>query len=42
MVIALMKKGYIKSPHADRRDHLIHCLFYVEVDRNKGGDLKLF
>ena len=42
MAIAMMKKGYIKSPHTDRRDHLIHCLFYVQSERNSGGDLKLF
>jgi hypothetical protein len=41
MAIASMRKGYIKSPHTDRRDHLIHCLFYIQSEANKGGDLNL-
>ena len=38
---AVMKKGYIKSPHIDRRDHLIHILFYPSSDPSKGGEICL-
>ena len=36
---SLMKKNYIKNPHLDRRDHMIHALFYPSVESNSGGDL---
>ena len=38
---AVMKKGYMKSPHIDRRDHLVHILFYPSSDPNKGGEICL-
>ena len=34
-----MKKGYKKSPHLDRRDHLIHMIFYPYSDPQKGGEI---
>ena len=36
---SIMKKGYKKSPHLDRRDHLIHMIFYPYSDATKGGEL---
>lgn len=41
MNFALMKKGYLKSPHLDRRDHLISGIFYPASVSNKGGNLQL-
>ena len=38
---SLMKKGYKKSSHLDRRDHLFHILFYPYSDGNSGGELRL-
>lgn len=38
---AVMKKGYVKSPHIDRRDHLIHILFYPSSDPHSGGEICL-
>lgn len=38
---SVMKKGYIKSAHLDRRDHLIHVLYYSNSQSNKGGDIKI-
>ena len=38
---SLMKKGYVKSSHLDRRDHLLHILFYPYSDGNSGGNLQL-
>ena len=38
---AVMKKNYLKSPHIDRRDHLIHMLFYPSSDPSKGGELNI-
>ena len=38
---SIMKKGYIKSPHVDRRDHLVHILFYPFSDDKKGGDIQV-
>ena len=38
---AVMKNGYIKSPHIDRRDHLIHMIFYPSSDPLKGGEICL-
>ena len=38
---SVMKKGYIKSPHIDRRDHLIHMIFYPYSDPLKGGEICL-
>ena len=42
MNFALMKKGYLKSPHIDRRDHLISSIFYPKSEQNKGGNLQLW
>lgn len=36
---SVMKKGYKKSPHLDRRDHLIHMIFYPYSDPKKGGEI---
>ena len=36
---SVMKSGYKKSPHLDRRDHLIHMIFYPSSDPFKGGDI---
>jgi hypothetical protein len=36
-----MKKGYLKSPHLDRRDHLVHGIFYPFSDHSKGGDIQI-
>ena len=41
MNFALMKKGYLKSPHLDRRDHLISGIYYPTSINNKGGNLQL-
>ena len=41
MNFALMKKGYLKSAHLDRRDHLISGIYYPTSKKNKGGDLQL-
>ena len=38
---AVMKNGYVKSPHLDRRDHLIHMLFYPSSSPSKGGEICL-
>ncbi len=38
---SVMKKGYIKSAHLDRRDHLIHILYYSSSQSNKGGEIKI-
>jgi hypothetical protein len=38
---SVMKKGYVKSPHLDRRDHLIHMIFYPSSESSKGGDICL-
>jgi len=36
---SIMKKGYKKSAHLDRRDHLIHMIFYPDSDAHKGGEI---
>lgn len=36
---SVMKKGYLKSAHLDRRDHLIHMIYYSTSDSNKGGEI---
>ncbi len=36
---SVMRKGYKKSPHLDRRDHLIHMIFYPSSDPSKGGEI---
>ena len=41
MNFALMKKGYLKSAHLDRRDHLISAIYYPTSVKNKGGELQL-
>ena len=38
---SIMKKGYKKSSHLDRRDHLIHMIFYPDSDASKGGEICL-
>ena len=38
---SIMKKGYIKSTHIDRRDHLITIIFYANSDHTKGGDISI-
>tara|TARA_B110000503_G_scaffold142571_1_gene239808 strand:+ start:9651 stop:10436 length:786 start_codon:yes stop_codon:yes gene_type:complete len=38
---SIMKKGYIKSSHIDRRDHLITIIFYANSDHTKGGDISI-
>lgn len=42
MNFGLMKKGYLKSPHIDRRDHLISSIFYPKSEQHKGGNLQLW
>lgn len=41
MNFALMKKGYLKSAHLDRRDHLISGIYYPTSNINKGGNLHM-
>ena len=36
---SVMTNGYIKSPHTDRRDHLITIIFYADSDFKNGGDI---
>mgnify|MGYP000900603481 CR=1 FL=1 len=36
---SVMKKDYKKSPHLDRRDHLIHMIFYPSSEASKGGEI---
>ena len=38
---SVMRKGYIKSAHLDRRDHLLHILFYMSSDSSNGGEIKI-
>ena len=38
---SVMRKGYMKSAHLDRRDHLIHVLFYPSSDSLKGGKIEI-
>ena len=38
---SVMKKGYKKSAHLDRRDHLIHMIYYSDSDSTKGGEICL-
>ena len=42
MNFAVMKKGYLKSPHLDRRDHLISGIYYPASEIKKGGNLQLY
>ncbi len=42
MNFALMKKGYLKSPHLDRRDHLISGIYYPTSQINIGGNLQMY
>ena len=42
MNFAMMKKGYLKSPHLDRRDHLISGIYYPASKENQGGQLQMF
>lgn len=41
MNFGLMIKGYVKSAHLDRRDHLISGIFYPKSESNKGGNLQM-
>ena len=41
MNFGLMVKGYVKSAHLDRRDHLISGIFYPTSEKNKGGNLQM-
>ena len=41
MNFGLMIKGYLKSAHLDRRDHLISGIYYPTSEKNKGGNLHL-
>ena len=41
MNFGLMIKGYLKSAHLDRRDHLISGIYYPISKKNKGGNLQL-
>ena len=36
---SVMKKGYLKSAHLDRRDHMLHMIFYSSSNPNKGGEI---
>jgi len=36
---SVMKKGYEKSAHLDRRDHLIHMILYSFSQNEKGGEI---
>ena len=38
----VMTSGYKKSAHLDRRDHLVHMLYYPKTDNNKGGNIQIF
>ena len=38
---SVMKKGYKKSAHLDRRDHLVHMIYYSDSDSTKGGEIIL-
>lgn len=38
---SVMVKGYKKSPHLDRRDHLIHMIYYSDSNSEKGGEIIL-
>ena len=38
---SVMRKGYLKSAHLDRRDHLLHILFYLDSDSSNGGEIKI-
>ena len=35
---SVMINGYKKSPHLDRRDHLVHMIYYSDSDATKGGE----
>ena len=39
--LGLMRKGYLKSAHLDRRDHLISGIYYPTTKTNKGGNLQM-
>ncbi len=36
---SIMKNGYEKSAHLDRRDHLIHMILYTFSQHEKGGEI---
>jgi hypothetical protein len=39
---SVMKNGYKKSPHLDRRDHLIHMIFYPSSQASRGGEIGIY
>ena len=38
---SVMVNGYKKSPHLDRRDHLIHMIYYSDSNPERGGEIIL-
>ena len=42
MNFAMMKNGYLKSAHLDRRDHLISGIYYPTSKENQGGNLQMY
>lgn len=42
MNFAMMKKGYLKSAHLDRRDHLISGIYYPTSKKGQGGNLQMY
>ena len=38
----VMNSGYKKSAHLDRRDHLVHMLYYPKTEYQKGGNIQIF
>jgi hypothetical protein len=38
---SVMVNGYKKSAHLDRRDHLIHMIYYSDSNSTKGGEIIL-
>ena len=36
-----MVNGYKRGAHLDRRDHLIHMIYYSDSDSSKGGEIIL-
>ena len=41
MNFAIMKRGYLKSAHLDRRDHMMSAIYYPDSEKQKGGNLQL-
>ena len=38
---SVMRKGYIKSAHIDRRITYYTCIFYLSSDDAKGGEIQI-